>query len=189
MTSLRMPEEHGATYPNDGDTAADAPAGMITLFADFLGLGNFRLPLTVFMADLLEYYRIHLSQLSLLGMVRVRHFEYCFQSQEIEPTVEKVPAILPAASPTRVLFFFSLRTGAFKILPNPPKGFTLLGFYSFSLSVPVRLKFFRILPRVLPSGNQSFFYVKEAAVACKHHFMSVFGPIPKEKITIPALGA
>ncbi|MFS8007843.1 hypothetical protein Hanom_Chr14g01265721 [Helianthus anomalus] len=116
MTSLKMPEEHGATYPNDGDTAADAPAGMITLFIDFLGLGNFWLPLAVCMADLLEYYKIHLSQLSALGLVRVQHFEYCFRSQEIKPMVENFRR------------FYQLQA--------------LLGFYSFSLSVLVRLKFF-----------------------------------------------
>ncbi|MFS7989807.1 hypothetical protein Hanom_Chr11g01051181 [Helianthus anomalus] len=80
MLNVRMPEEYGARFPTEGDTTADAPAGYITLFADFFGEGNFRLALTVFMAELLEYYKIHISQLSPLGMVRSCHFEYCCRS-------------------------------------------------------------------------------------------------------------
>ncbi|KAM0011651.1 hypothetical protein Hdeb2414_s0060g00760991 [Helianthus debilis subsp. tardiflorus] len=79
MTSVKMPDEYGAIYPKDGETIADAPTGYITLFSKFFVLGNFWLPLKVFMVELLEYYRIHISQLSSLGMVRVRHFEYCFR--------------------------------------------------------------------------------------------------------------
>ncbi|KAJ0697257.1 hypothetical protein HanLR1_Chr10g0366981 [Helianthus annuus] len=37
MTTVQMPEAYGATYPQDGDTAAGAPAGMVTMFADFFG--------------------------------------------------------------------------------------------------------------------------------------------------------
>ncbi|KAF5816026.1 hypothetical protein HanRHA438_Chr03g0141321 [Helianthus annuus] len=88
MLNVRMSDEYGARFPAEDDTTADAPAGYVTLFVDFFGEGNFRMPLTVFMANLLEYYKIHISQLSSLGMVRVHHFEYCFRSQEIEPTVE-----------------------------------------------------------------------------------------------------
>ncbi|MFS7963430.1 hypothetical protein Hanom_Chr08g00737971 [Helianthus anomalus] len=49
---------------------------MVTLFADFFILCNLRLPVTVFVADFPEYYKIRISQMSPLGMVRVRHFEY-----------------------------------------------------------------------------------------------------------------
>ncbi|KAJ0805926.1 hypothetical protein HanPI659440_Chr02g0083841 [Helianthus annuus] len=101
MPTIQMPEAYGAIYPQDGDTEADAPAGMITLFTNFFLLYNLRLPVTVFVWDLLEYYRIHISQMSPLGMVRVRHFE----------------------SPTRV-YSFRLRDGVAKILPVPPKGST-----------------------------------------------------------------
>ncbi|KAF5808875.1 hypothetical protein HanXRQr2_Chr04g0150531 [Helianthus annuus] len=87
MTSIRIPDEYGAIYPKDGETTADAPVG-VKLFSKFFVLGNFWLSLTVFMAELLEYYRIHISQLSPLGMVRARHFEYYFRSQNIEPTLE-----------------------------------------------------------------------------------------------------
>ncbi|KAJ0795256.1 hypothetical protein HanPI659440_Chr04g0148381 [Helianthus annuus] len=123
MTSVRMPDEYGVIYPKDGETTADAPAGYMTLFSEFFVLGIFRLPLTVFMAELLEYYRIHISQLSSLGMVRARHFEYCFRSQDIEPMLENFRRFYQLH--VQLGFYsFRLRDGAFKILLVPPKGFT-----------------------------------------------------------------
>ncbi|MFS7994072.1 hypothetical protein Hanom_Chr12g01101571 [Helianthus anomalus] len=53
LRDIQMPQEYGATYPQEGDTAGDAPAGYVTMFADFLGDWNLRLPLTVFMAEVL----------------------------------------------------------------------------------------------------------------------------------------
>ncbi|KAJ0948460.1 hypothetical protein HanRHA438_Chr01g0027471 [Helianthus annuus] len=88
MTTIQMSKSYGAIYPQEGDTVADAPAGMVTMFAKFFSTYNLRLPLTVSMVDLLEYYKTHISQLSPLGMVCARHFEYCFRSQNLESLVE-----------------------------------------------------------------------------------------------------
>ncbi|MFS7999219.1 hypothetical protein Hanom_Chr12g01163461 [Helianthus anomalus] len=95
LLNCRMPAEYGARYATGSETAADAPYGYVTLFTDFFHEVNFRLPLTVFMADLLECYRIHISQLSPLGMLQVQ------------------------------LGFYSLfaHKGVKKILEVPPKGF------------------------------------------------------------------
>ncbi|KAM0048980.1 hypothetical protein Hdeb2414_s0008g00280601 [Helianthus debilis subsp. tardiflorus] len=74
MMGVQMPQEYRAVYPQEGDTAADAPAGYATMWADFFGDCNLRLPLTVFVADILEWYKLHFSQLSPFGMIRVRNF-------------------------------------------------------------------------------------------------------------------
>ncbi|KAJ0800244.1 hypothetical protein HanPI659440_Chr03g0100801 [Helianthus annuus] len=50
ITSIQMPKEFGAIYPQESDTSADAPAGCLTLWAEFFYDGNLRLPLTVFVA-------------------------------------------------------------------------------------------------------------------------------------------
>ncbi|MFS8016676.1 hypothetical protein Hanom_Chr15g01371361 [Helianthus anomalus] len=68
---VQTPPECGAIHPQEGDTAADAPAGYVTMWADFFGVCNLRLPLTVFVAEVLEWYKIHISQLSPFGMIRV----------------------------------------------------------------------------------------------------------------------
>ncbi|KAM0043372.1 hypothetical protein Hdeb2414_s0010g00340511 [Helianthus debilis subsp. tardiflorus] len=59
MMGVQMPQEYGAVYPQEGDTAADAPTGYVTMWADFYGDSNLRLPLTVFVADILEWYKFH----------------------------------------------------------------------------------------------------------------------------------
>ncbi|KAF5804723.1 hypothetical protein HanRHA438_Chr05g0210171 [Helianthus annuus] len=46
MTTIQMPDAYAARYPKKGDTAGDAPAGYVNLFADWFGLeplvGHFR---------------------------------------------------------------------------------------------------------------------------------------------------
>ncbi|MFS7903720.1 hypothetical protein Hanom_Chr01g00027341 [Helianthus anomalus] len=72
--------EWDAHYPRQGKRAADAPPGYITLFSNFFLEGNFRLPATNFMASILHHYGLHISHMSLAGMVRVRHFEFLCRS-------------------------------------------------------------------------------------------------------------
>ncbi|MFS7994580.1 hypothetical protein Hanom_Chr12g01107701 [Helianthus anomalus] len=66
---FQFPAEWDARYPQQGQTATDAPLGYITLFSDFFLDGNFRLPATTFMASILNYYGFHISQMSPIGTV------------------------------------------------------------------------------------------------------------------------
>ncbi|KAJ0469284.1 hypothetical protein HanIR_Chr14g0706251 [Helianthus annuus] len=122
VRSFRFPPEWDARYPAQGQTAADAPPGYITLYEDFFLQGNFRLPATNFMRNILHHYNFHLSQMSPPGMVRVRHFEFLCRSHGIEPTVEKFRAFYQLQ---RTMGFFSFAScgAAKKILLNPPKSF------------------------------------------------------------------
>ncbi|KAF5796391.1 hypothetical protein HanXRQr2_Chr08g0350891 [Helianthus annuus] len=76
------------------------------MWADFFVDGNLRLPLTVFVAEVLEYYRIHISQLSPFGMIRIRKFEYTFRALGLEIFVE------------------NFRRFYYPKLMTPPKGIT-----------------------------------------------------------------
>ncbi|KAF5781196.1 hypothetical protein HanXRQr2_Chr11g0480651 [Helianthus annuus] len=105
MTSIQIAEEWGAIYPQEGDTGADAPVGYITLWAEFFNDGNLRLPVTVFVAGVLEHYHLHISQLSPFGMFRIRNFEYTFRAFGLDVTVE------------------NFRYGSLKLM-TPPKGLT-----------------------------------------------------------------
>ncbi|MFS7948437.1 hypothetical protein Hanom_Chr06g00559991 [Helianthus anomalus] len=87
MMGIQMPEAYGAMYPQEGDTAGDAPVGYVSMFSYWFSDCNFRLPLTGFVVEILEYYKIHISQLSSLGMIRVRNFKYTFRALSIEPSV------------------------------------------------------------------------------------------------------
>ncbi|MFS7959987.1 hypothetical protein Hanom_Chr08g00697601 [Helianthus anomalus] len=41
IRNFKFPESWGALFPDEGQTAAGAPAGYITLFWDFFSAGNF----------------------------------------------------------------------------------------------------------------------------------------------------
>ncbi|MFS8019251.1 hypothetical protein Hanom_Chr15g01401591 [Helianthus anomalus] len=69
VQNFKFPDSWGVRCPDDGQTAADAPAGYITLFWDYFTKGNFRLPVTRFFLDILSYYKFHISQLHPIGMV------------------------------------------------------------------------------------------------------------------------
>ncbi|MFS8031904.1 hypothetical protein Hanom_Chr17g01551381 [Helianthus anomalus] len=67
IRNTRFPKNWGARYPDEGQMAADDPAGYITLFWDFFSAGNFRLPATNFFLEILEYYEFHISQTHPIG--------------------------------------------------------------------------------------------------------------------------
>ncbi|MFS7920832.1 hypothetical protein Hanom_Chr03g00229411 [Helianthus anomalus] len=135
---FQFPPEWDAHYPRQGQTAADAPPGYITLFEDVFLQGNFQLPATESMASILHFYGFHISRMSPAGMVRVRQFEFLCRSQGMEPTVEKFRAFYHLI---RNIGFYSFgNRGAFKkILIGPPKSFH-----------DWKMKFFFIREEVMP---------------------------------------
>ncbi|KAF5779253.1 hypothetical protein HanRHA438_Chr12g0568551 [Helianthus annuus] len=121
-------------YSQEGDTAGDAPVGYVSMFADWFGDCNLRLPLLVLLVEILEYYKIHISQLSPLGMIRVRNFEYTFRALGIEPSREGAPKLM-----------------------SPPKGMTKWKtkfFYVKAVVVTAKLQF-RNVTRPIATENLS----------------------------------
>ena len=68
-------------------TIRNAPAGKIGVYTRFFELGNFRIPLSSFLLSVLEYFQIHLSQLSVLAACRISHFEILCRVHGGVPTV------------------------------------------------------------------------------------------------------
>ncbi|MFS8006979.1 hypothetical protein Hanom_Chr14g01255581 [Helianthus anomalus] len=132
-----VPVQWDARYPQQGQTAADAPPGYITLFADFFLEGNFRLPTTHFMGAILHYYGFHISQMSPTGMVRVRHFEFLCRSHGLESDVANFRAMYQWIRNMGFYSFASLNVK--KVLQNPPKSFH-----------DWKMKFFFIREEVMP---------------------------------------
>ncbi|KAJ0627718.1 hypothetical protein HanHA89_Chr01g0028911 [Helianthus annuus] len=158
VRSFRFPPEWDARYPAQGQTAADAPPGYITLYEDFFLQGNFRLPATNFLGSILHYYNFHLSQMSPPGMVRVRHFEFLCHSHGIEPSVEKFRAFYQLQR-TMGFFSFASRGAAKKILLNPPKSFH--------------------------DWKPKFFFIREEVLPIAMPFRDWTEAIPKEDLPIP----
>nr|GEX47472.1 hypothetical protein [Tanacetum cinerariifolium] len=63
------------------------PAGKIGVYTRFFEYANFRLPLSTFLVNVLKHYRIHISQLSVIGAAKVSHFEITCRVHGFEPTV------------------------------------------------------------------------------------------------------
>ncbi|KAJ0887148.1 hypothetical protein HanRHA438_Chr09g0387451 [Helianthus annuus] len=106
MATVQMAKDWDATYPQVGDTGADAPAGYITLWADFFNDGNLRLPVTVFVAEVLEYYHLHISNLVLsecseLGTLNTHSCPWLAHYSG------KFPAVLPVDGEHRFFLVYS----------------------------------------------------------------------------------
>ncbi|MFS7986857.1 hypothetical protein Hanom_Chr11g01015191 [Helianthus anomalus] len=112
----------GVTYPEDGQTVAQAPVGYITLFWDYFIEGNFRLPVTRFVLNILGYYKFQISQLNPMGMVRIRHFELLCRSMHIEPTVDRF-RVFYLLHCSKGFYSCAQRPTAKKIMLPPPKSF------------------------------------------------------------------
>ncbi|KAM0038712.1 putative microtubule-associated protein 7 family [Helianthus debilis subsp. tardiflorus] len=158
VRSFRFPPEWDARYPAQGQTAADAPPGYITLYEDFFLQGNFRLPATNFMGNILHYYNFHISQMSPPGMVRVRHFEFLCHSHGIEPPLDKFRAFYQLQR-TMGFFSFASRGAVKKILLNPPKSFH--------------------------DWKPKFFFIREEVFPIAMPFRDWTEAIPKEDLPIP----
>ncbi|KAF5812739.1 hypothetical protein HanRHA438_Chr03g0101291 [Helianthus annuus] len=122
VKNFKFPDSWGVRYPDDGQTAADAPATYITLFWDYFADGNFCLPVTRFLLDVLEYYKFHISQLHPIGMVQIRHFEFLCRSMHIDLTVNRFQVFYQFHC-SQGFYSFAQRSSAKKILLNPPKSF------------------------------------------------------------------
>lgn len=87
LSTYNIPPEVQPELPDRKCTMHECPSGKIGLYTHFFDLANFRLPLSVFLFDFLQYYRINISQLSVLGACRVCHFEILCRVLNITPTV------------------------------------------------------------------------------------------------------
>ncbi|KAJ0440710.1 hypothetical protein HanIR_Chr16g0789751 [Helianthus annuus] len=113
--------EWGARYPPSGSTALDAPPGFITLYAAFFREGNFRLPITKFVAGVLRGYGLHISQINAIGLPRITHFEFVCRSYRVEPTFQMFNTFY-SVTYSSGFYSFQARTGAVPVCSAPIKG-------------------------------------------------------------------
>ncbi|GJR66811.1 hypothetical protein Tco_0012876 [Tanacetum coccineum] len=70
-----IPENLHPELPGPEDHIVDFPEGKIGVYTKKFEFANFRIPISQFLFDILGYYQIHLSQLSVIGAAKVSHFE------------------------------------------------------------------------------------------------------------------
>ncbi|GJY50750.1 hypothetical protein Tco_0441597 [Tanacetum coccineum] len=91
--TYHIPNEVHPQLPNLDQTIHEMPTGKIGVYTRFFEYANFRLPFSTFFVDVLRYYRIHISQLSVIGEAKVSHFEVLCHAHGFEPTVGLFPCL------------------------------------------------------------------------------------------------
>nr|GEV85108.1 hypothetical protein [Tanacetum cinerariifolium] len=87
MSEYGISEALHPELPGPRDGIVDFPEGKVGVYTRFFEFANFRLPLSQFLFDVLGYYQIHLSQLSVIGAAKDSHFEINCRVLNIIPTL------------------------------------------------------------------------------------------------------
>ncbi|GKE39616.1 hypothetical protein Tco_1463021 [Tanacetum coccineum] len=84
---FHISEEVHPVLPNQNDTMHERPTGKIGLYTRFFDYANFRLPLSIFLVNVLRHFRINISQLFVIWEAKVFDFEILCRVYGIIPTV------------------------------------------------------------------------------------------------------
>ncbi|GKF14369.1 hypothetical protein Tco_0055831 [Tanacetum coccineum] len=74
--------------PAASASIADFPEGKVGVYTRFFEFANQRVPLSLFMCNVLNYYRLHISQLHCIGAAKITNFEVNCRLLAINPTVQ-----------------------------------------------------------------------------------------------------
>ena len=66
---------------------ADFPEGKVGVHTRFFEIANQRVPISLFLCDVLNFYRLHISQLHCIGAAIITHFEVNCRLLAINPTI------------------------------------------------------------------------------------------------------
>ncbi|GJU98746.1 hypothetical protein Tco_1328017 [Tanacetum coccineum] len=73
--------------PAASASIADFPEGKVGVYTRFFEFANQRVPLSLFMCNVLNYYRLHISQMHCIGAAKITNFEVNCRLLAINPTV------------------------------------------------------------------------------------------------------
>ncbi|GJY00619.1 hypothetical protein Tco_0357637 [Tanacetum coccineum] len=82
-----IPKNLHPELPGPGDHIVDFLEGKVGIYTKKFEFANFRIPVSQFLFDILRYYQIHLSQLSVIGAAKVSRFKINCRILNIIPTV------------------------------------------------------------------------------------------------------
>ncbi|MFS7992569.1 hypothetical protein Hanom_Chr12g01083851 [Helianthus anomalus] len=152
VQGMAFRSEWGAQYPPVGSTALDAPPGYITLYVAYFREGSFRLPITKFTAAVLRGYRLHISQINVIGLPRITHFEFVCRAHRIEPTFEMFN-VFYSVTYASGFYSFQARTGVAPVCSFPLKG--------------------------VHDWKQKFFYIRRGVIPVDMYYRGVNDGLPK----------
>ncbi|GJY68033.1 hypothetical protein Tco_0471015 [Tanacetum coccineum] len=114
LSEYGIPEDLHPELPGPEDTIVDFPEGKVGVYTKFFKFANYRVPLSQFLFDILGYYQIHLSQLSVIGAAKsipncrgmahgcpkgwdaIRRFLFCVGCNDVKHTSHPYPKVTRA---------------------------------------------------------------------------------------------
>ena len=82
-----IPLDVHPVVPEANACIADFPEGKIGLYTRFFEYANQRVPISLFLSNVLNFYRLHISQLHCIGAAKVSNFEINCHLLAINPTI------------------------------------------------------------------------------------------------------
>ncbi|GJW28220.1 hypothetical protein Tco_0045095 [Tanacetum coccineum] len=82
-----IPSALHPVVPAASASIADFPVGKVGVYTRFFEFANQRVPLSLFMCNVLNHYRLHISQLHCIGAAKISNFEVNCRLLAINPTV------------------------------------------------------------------------------------------------------
>lgn len=73
--------------PGANACIADFPEGKIGLYTRFFEYANQRVPISLFLSNLLNFYHLHISQLHCIGAAKISNFEINCRLLAVNPTI------------------------------------------------------------------------------------------------------
>ena len=73
--------------PDADACIADFPEGKIGVYTRFFEFVNQRVPISLFLSDVLNFYRLHISQLHCIGAAKITNFEVNCRLLAVKPTI------------------------------------------------------------------------------------------------------
>lgn len=83
-----IPHDVHPVVPEANACIADFPEGNIGLYTRFFEYANQRVPISIFLSNVLNHYHLHISQLHCIGATKVSNFEINCRLLAINPTVD-----------------------------------------------------------------------------------------------------
>ncbi|GJX68407.1 hypothetical protein Tco_0304134 [Tanacetum coccineum] len=82
-----IPDAVHPELPGPNARIRNSPTGKIGVYSRFFDFANYWIPLSQFLVDILQYFQINLSQLSVIAAAKVSHFEILCRVHGFIPTV------------------------------------------------------------------------------------------------------
>ncbi|GKB25961.1 hypothetical protein Tco_0865362 [Tanacetum coccineum] len=132
---IHIPHTFHPVLPGRNDRICNSPAGKTGVYTRFFDFANYRIPLSQFRVDVVDYFQINLSQLSYIAAAKISHFEILCHNDHFfwvdasvfflavpwhnNKTLRKDPHPIPAEFNADVCNYLAANLAPFRKFPEP----------------------------------------------------------------------